>query len=270
MAIEFEPLTAAVGATVHGVDMANVSDNDIDGIRKGWMDHKVLFFRNQDITIEEHIAFGARFGELEIHPFANGREGYPEIVRIESTPDRQYAADNWHSDVTWRQEPSLGSVLRGVVMPPVGGDTCFSNTAKAYDNLSDAWKERVEDMVAVHDFSYVFGGRLTPEKLAEQQAKYPPAHHPVVRTHPETGEKNIYTNRGFVSHIEGMNREESMQIIDHLERAVMDPSVQCRFKWEVDSFAMWDNRAVQHCATNDFWPETRIVERVTIIGDKPY
>lgn len=270
MGIEFERLTAAVGATVHGVDMADVSDSDIDDIRKGWMDHKVLFFRDQHITVEEHIAFGARFGELEVHPFATGREGYPEIVRIESNAENQYAADNWHSDVTWRQEPSLGSVLRGVVIPPAGGDTCFANTAKAYDNLSDEWKERIDGMVAVHDFSHVFGRRLSPEKLKEQQAKYPPAHHPVVRTHPETGEKNIYTNRGFVTHIEGMTREESMPIIDHLERAVMDPSVQCRFKWEVDSFAMWDNRAVQHCATNDFWPENRDVERVTIIGDRPF
>lgn len=270
MAIEFEQLTAAVGATVHGVDMANVSDNEVDELRKGWMDHKVLFFRDQNITVEEHIAFGRRFGELEIHPFANGREGYPEIVRIESNADKQYAADRFHSDVTWREEPSLGSILRGVVMPPVGGDTCFSDAALAYDQLSDSWKERLDGLVAIHDFTHVFGNRVDAAKLKEQQEKYPAVKHPVIRTHPETGAKTIYTNRGFVSHIEGMTREESMPIIEHLERAVLDPSVQCRFKWDVDSFAMWDNRAVQHCATNDFFPETRVVERVTIIGDKPY
>ena len=270
MAVEFEPMTAAIGATVRGVDMANASDAEIDDIRKGWMDHKVLFFRDQHITVEEHIAFGRRFGELEVHPFANGREGYPEIVRIESNAERQYAASAWHSDVTWREEPSLGSVLRGVRLPPVGGDTCFANTALAYERLSDRWKERIDGLVAVHDFTHVFGGRLSSDELAEKQREYPAVTHPVVRTHPETGEKNIYTNRGFVSHIEGMTREESMPIIEHLERQVMDPSVQCRFKWEVDSFAMWDNRAVQHCATNDFFPETRIVERVTIIGDRPY
>jgi taurine dioxygenase len=250
--------------------MASASDDDIAEVRKGWLDHKVLFFRDQHMSVEEHIAFGARFGELEVHPFATGMEGHPEIVRIESNAEVQYAAARFHSDVTWREEPSLGSILRGRVIPPVGGDTVFSNASLAYDRLSDRWKERIDGLVAVHDFTQTFGRRLSPEQLAEEQEKYPAAHHPVARTHPETGAKTIYTNRAFVSHIEGLSPEESREIVTYLQLAIMDPSVQCRFKWEVDSFAMWDNRAVQHCATNDFWPETRVVERVTIKGDKPY
>jgi taurine dioxygenase len=270
MTIEFEPLTASVGATVHGLEIPDASDDDIAELRKGWLDHQVLFFRDQHITVEEHIAFGARFGDLEIHPFATGLEGYPEIVRIESNADFQYAASGFHSDVTWRAEPSTGSILRGRVIPPAGGDTVFANAAMAYDRLSEQWKERVAGLRAIHDFARTFGRRLSPDELAEKHEEYPPATHPVIRTHPETGAKTIYTNRGFVSHIEGLSDEESKEIVARLEMAVMDPSVQCRFKWEVDSFAMWDNRAVQHFATNDFWPQTRVVERVTIKGDAPY
>ena len=270
MTLDIKPLTATIGAEITGFDMADVSDDLIDQLGKAWLDHKVLFFRDQHITVDEHIAFGRRFGELEVHPFAPDDAEHPEIVVIESNADRQYAAARWHSDVTWREEPSLGSVLRGRVIPPAGGDTCFADAAAAYDRLSDDWKDRVDDLVAVHDFTRTFGARLSPEKLAEQQEKFPPARHPVVRTHPDTGARLIYTNRSFVSHIEGVSDDESRQIVGHLERAIMDPSVQCRFRWEIDSFAMWDNRCTQHYATDDFQPETRRVERVTIIGDQPF
>ena len=270
MAIEVHPLTATLGAEVSGIDMADVDDATIDELRKIWLDHKVLVLRNQPITVEEHIAFGRRFGDLEVHPFATGRTGYPEIVKIKSTAEHQYAASNWHSDVTWREEPSMGSILRGVVIPAAGGDTCFADAAAAYDRLSDEWRARVDDLFAIHDFSMTFGRRLSPEERAEKQREFPPARHPVIRTHPETGARGIYTNRTFVSHIEGVTAEESEEIVDHLERAIMNPSVQCRIRWEVDTFVMWDNRAVQHNATNDFWPETRHVERVTVVGDRPF
>jgi taurine dioxygenase len=270
MALEIRPLTAAIGAEIHGVQLYDVSDEEIAEIRKAWLDWKVLFFRGQDISREEHIAFGRRFGDLEKHPFAPDMDEYPEIVVIESNEDQQYAASMWHSDVTWRQEPSMGSILRGCVIPPAGGDTCFANACLAYDRLRPEWKQRIEGLVAVHDFTRVFGRGLSPEALEEKRRQYPVAHHPVVRTHPETGAKGIYTNRSFTTHIEGVSEQESEEILTHLERAIMDPSVQCRFRWEVDSFAMWDNRATQHFATNDFFPGQRRVERVTIVGDKPY
>ncbi len=270
MAIEFAPITATFGAEVTGVDMAEVDADTRDRLRKGWMEHKVLVLRDQHITTEQHIAFGRLFGELEIHPFATGHRDHPEIVRIRSNEEIQYAASNWHSDVTWRLEPSMGSILRGVEIPPVGGDTCFADATAAYERLPDDWKERVDGLFAVHDFSKTFGRRLDAEERAEKQKEYPPARHPVIRTHPETGAKAIYTNRPFVSHIEGVDAEESTRILDRLERSIMDPSVQCRIRWAPDTFVMWDNRAVQHYATNDFWPETRHVERVTIVGDRPF
>lgn len=270
MALELKPVTAKIGAEVHGIDLANPSDDDIDEIRKAWLDWKVLFFRDQPITREQHIAFGRRFGDLEVHPFVEANDGHPEIVVLESTAERRYAAAAWHSDVTWRQEPSLGSILRGVIVPPAGGDTVFADAAEAYERLSDEWKERIDGAYAIHDYMRAFGAGVSEDKKAETREKYPPARHPVVRTHPETGAKSIYTNRIFVSHIEGMSPDESTETIRHLERAITDPSVQCRFRWQVDSFAMWDNRAVQHFATNDFHPETRRVERVTIIGDRPF
>jgi taurine dioxygenase len=270
MAIEAHPITGTLGAEVAGVDMVNPDDAMIDELRKAWLDHKVLVIRDQHITTEEHIEFGRRFGELEIHPFATNDRDHPEIVRIKSNDKFQYAASNWHSDVTWREEPSMGSILRGVVIPPVGGDTSFADTAAAYDRLSDEVKERVDDLYAIHDFSQTFGQRMSPEERAEKQKEYPPARHPVIRTHPETGARGIYTNGSFVSHIDGVSEDESRKLLRVLATAVMSPSVQCRVKWDVDTFVMWDNRAVQHHASNDFWPETRHVERVTIVGDKPF
>ncbi len=270
MALDVQPLTATIGAEVFGIDLAEVSADQLDELRKAWLDWKVLFFRDQHITTEEHIAFGRLWGELEVHPFAPDDAEHPEIVVIESNEHSQYAAARWHSDVTWRQEPSLGSVLRGRIIPPAGGDTCFADAATAYDRLSDEWKQRLDGLVAVHDFTRTFGRDLSPEKLAEKQKQFPVAHHPVIRTHPESGAKVIYTNRSFVSHIEGVSEDESRAIVEHLERAIQDPSVQCRFRWQVDSFAMWDNRCTQHFATNDFFPETRRVERVTIKGDRPF
>ncbi len=269
MTLTIKPLTATIGAEVTGLDMAEPSDADVEALWEAWLRWKVLFFRDQHITRDEHRDFGRRFGELEIHPFAPDTDGYPEFVVIESDEQTQYAAAMWHSDVTWRLEPSLGSILRGVVVPPVGGDTCFANAEVAYDRLSDTWKERIEGLVAVHDFTRVFGRGSDPEFLEQKRKEHPPAHHPVVRTHPQTGAKCIYTNRTFVTHIEGVEPSESDKILAKLEQAVQDPSVQCRFRWQTDSFAMWDNRCTQHFATNDFWPETRRVERVTVVGDRP-
>ena len=270
MALQLTPLTATLGAEVSGIDMADVDDSAVDEIRKAWLDHKVLVLRDQHITIDEHIAFGRRFGDLEVHPFGFTVEGHPEIVCIHSTAETPFAASSWHSDVTWRLEPSMGSILRGRIIPPAGGDTCFADATAAYERLSDAWKERIDGLFAIHDFTQTFGRRLTDAERAEKQLEYPPARHPVVRTHPETGQRGIYTNRYFTSHIEGVSTEESTEILDHLERAVMNPSVQCRVRWEVDTVVMWDNRCTQHNATDDFFPQERRVERVTLIGDRPF
>ncbi len=258
-----------IGAEITGIDLAEPTPQQIDYIKEKWLDHKVLVFRDQNITREQHIAFGKNFGELEIHPFAPHPDNYPEIVKIKSNDKVQYAASNWHSDVTWRQEPSMGSILRGRVIPNVGGDTSFSNAAEAYNRLDADIKSSVDSLYAIHDFTRTFGQRMTQEERAKKQEQYPPARHPVIRTHPVTGEKGIYTNRPFVSHIEGIEEVESKRLLNVLERAILDPSIQCRIHWQVDTIVMWDNRIVQHHASNDFYPQTRHVERVTIIGDQP-
>ena len=270
MPLSVRPLTAALGAEVLGVDLASIDDTGLAELRKLWLDYKVLFFRDQHLTVGEHVAFGRRLGELELHPFAPELPEHPEIVHIKSTPEKPYAANTWHSDVTWRKAPSLGSILRARVVPSVGGDTCFANAALAYERLEPEWKERIDGLRASHDYMRVFGRRVPPEKREEMREKYPVSHHPVVRTHPETGEKVIYTNRSFVSQIDDVEPEMSEAILDHLEKAIMSPNVQCRFRWDQDSIAMWDNRCTQHFATDDFWPEERCMERVTIAGDIPY
>ena len=271
--IGLHPITATLGAEVSGVDLADMDGATFDQLRKAWMDHKVLVIRDQHITREQHMAFGRRFGDLEVHPFVPDETGGtlpPEIVRLESSADRQVAASIWHSDVTWRREPSMGSILRGVVIPQVGGDTVFSDTTAAYERLPERWKDRIDGLSAIHDFTASFGQGLSPEELVQKQEEYPPTSHPVIRTHPETGARGIYTNRNFVSHVQGVGADESRAIVNRLQRAIMDPSVQCRIRWEVDMFVMWDNRCVQHFATNDYWPEARVVERVTIVGDRPF
>ena len=263
-------ITGHIGAEISEVDLRNLNDGQIASIKQAWLDHKVLVFREQNITREQHIAFGRNFGDLEVHPFAPSPEDHPEIVKIISNEKVQYAASNWHSDVTWRQEPSMGSILRGRVIPDVGGDTSFANAAEAYKRLEPDVKTRVDPLYAIHDFSRTFGRRMSPEERQKKQEEYPPARHPVIRTHPVTGEKAIYTNRPFVSHIEGIEDDESRYLLRILEKAMINPSIQCRVKWEVDTVVMWDNRIVQHQASNDFYPQTRHVERVTVIGDKPF
>ena len=272
MTLEITPINAFFGAEVSGVDMADVDDSTRDELRKAWLDHKVLVLRDQHISTEEHIAFGALFGELEIHPFTEGIEGYPEIVMLEAGGDsgKTFVAAGWHSDVTWRAEPSMGSILRGREVPAVGGDTCFADATVAYERLSDEIKEKVDDAFAIHDYARVFASRVQPEEQEEIRAKYPPQRHPVIRTHPETGARGIYTNVGFTDRIEGMDDDESRQTLRQLERAMMDPSIQIRVRWQPDTFVMWDNRAVQHAATTDFLPAYRRMERVTVVGDRPY
>jgi taurine dioxygenase len=175
----------------------------------------------------------------------------------------------WHSDVTWRLQPSLGSVLRAREVPDIGGDTLFSDMYAAYEGLDDSVRTSLDGLRAVHDFTYTFGRRLSAEALAEKQKEFPPAEHPVVRTHPETGRKALYVNAAFTSHVVGLSPAESEQLLDLLFRQATVPEYQCRFRWRADSIAFWDNRAAQHYATSDYWPRRRVMERVTIVGDTP-
>ncbi len=263
-------MSATIGGMVSGVDLReDLSDDVIAELRSALLAYKVLFFRDQPVSGEQHRAFAKRFGELEIHPFLPSTEGDPELVRFEKTPQMSGYENGWHSDVSWRETPSMAAILHGVDVPTSGGDTLFADMCAAYDGLSEKMKERIDSLHAVHDYVQAFGPAVPDDKKEEMREQYPTVLHPVVRTHPETGRKILYVNRFFVSHIEGMPEEESHELLLRLCREAEYIEYQCRFKWEKDSIAFWDNRAVQHYAASDYWPETRIVERASIIGDRP-
>lgn len=267
--IEIKQMTPAIGAEILGVDLANYDQSLIDLVHETLLTHRVVFFRDQHLSDAEHIEFARQFGNLEIHPATPKDQPNPEILRIAHGPESRGAENMWHSDVTWRECPSLGSILRAVELPDVGGDTLFANMVLAYDRLSDEVKEKIENLTAVHDIARVFAKRLG-RKAEELHDKYPPMEHPVVRTHPETKERVIYVNGAFTDHIKDMERAESDQLLDQLYKSAWNPEVQCRFRWEVGSIAFWDNRACQHFAASDYYPDVRVMERVTIAGDRPY
>jgi taurine dioxygenase len=270
VAIRERKLSPMIGAEIEGVDLREeLADETIAEIRAALLRNKVIFFRDQDITTAQHIAFARRFGELEIHPATPKDQANQEVLRLEHGPNSRGRENNWHSDVTWREQPSLGSILRAVQIPETGGDTLFSNMEAAYEGLSPAMKEWVCTLSAVHDIARVFGKRLnmTTEQIRE---KFPLQTHPIVRTHPETGRRSLYVNIGFTSHIIGLSAKESSWLLDHLYSQATLPEYQCRFVWQPNSITFWDNRASQHYAASDYFPEVRIMERVTVAGDRPF
>jgi taurine dioxygenase len=268
--LDVRPLTPVIGAEIHGVDLRLPQGDDvIAAIRAALLAHKVVFFRDQDLTPEQHIAFARRFGPLEIHPATPKDQPHPEVLHIAHGPESRGRENNWHSDVTWRAEPSLGSILRCVECPPSGGDTLFSSMSAAYEGLSPAMKDWVCSLTAVHDIARVFAGRLG-RSPADLHREFPPQEHPVVRTHPETGERTLYVNIGFTSHIKGLSPKESAWLLEHLYAQAAIPEYQCRFAWRPGSIAFWDNRACQHYAASDYFPAVRRMQRVTIAGDRPF
>jgi taurine dioxygenase len=273
--ITITPKSPTIGAEIGGVDLANeLSDEAIGVIRRALLDHKVIFFRDQDITTDQHLDFGRRFGDLEVHPFAINKPDHPEVLAITHDADSAGRENIWHSDVTWRLQPSLGSILRCIECPNVGGDTLFADMYAAYDGLPQRIKDRVEGLVARHDFpsfrTLLRRRGASDAEVADMEALYPNPEHPVIRTHPETGRKGIYVNKAFTQEIVGMDSDESAELLAVLYAQATFPEYQVRFTWEPNSIAFWDNRACQHYATSDYWPNVRRVERVTIIGDTPY
>ena len=270
-AFEVSPLTPRIGAEIDGVYLGDdLSDQVIAEIRQALLTYKVIFFRDQDISEEQHIAFARRFGDLEIHPMSEVKDQpHPEIFHLKTRPDGSTSgADMWHSDVTWRAEPSLGSVLRGRIIPEVGGDTMWSDQVAAYEGLSPAMKEWVCTLTAVHDGSGFAAYLGIP--IEQWFERFPLQEHPVVRTHPETGERALYVNCSFTRSIKGLSQKESDWLLQHLYDQAAIPEYQCRFRWRENSIAFWDNRACQHYAVADYSPAMRAMERVTIIGDRPF
>jgi len=269
--IEVKPLSPTIGAEIHGVDLTRpLDDARFAEVERAFLAFKVIFFREQAVSVEQHLEFARRFGELEEHPFLPAKEGADEVIRFAKDENTLGVENIWHSDVSWREVPSLGSVLHAVEVPAVGGDTLWADMVAAWDGLPGETQERLEGRTAVHDFAHSFGLAMTPEKLAEMHAKFPPVEHPVVRTHPVTGRRCLYVNAIFTSHIVGLDPEESETLLRSLYRQATSPEYQCRFRWQPDSIAFWDNRSTQHYAASDYWPQQRVMERVTVIGDRPF
>ena len=269
-ALTIKSMTPAIGAEILDIDLgaADIGDR-IPDIRAALLKHGVIFFRDQTLTQEQHIAFARHFGDLEVHPATPKDQPNPEVLKIAHGPESRGQENYWHSDVTWRECPSLGSILLAREVPECGGDTLFANMHLAYERLSEPMKQMCENLIAVHDIARVFAKRLgnAPEDLND---KYPPMRHPVIRTHPETGERAIYVNTAFTSRIEGLSAKESAWLLDHLYATAKDAEIQCRFRWQAGSIAFWDNRVCQHLAVSDYFPARRVMERVTIAGDKPF
>ena len=269
-----------LGAEVAGVRVGDTVDEETAAALRALLNrHKVLFLRDLDLTHEQHLALGRVFGPLEGHPVIAHVPGYPEILDIrgaegrvaDAEGDRRFRAlDKWHSDVTFRAEPSFGAVLRARELPAIGGDTLWCDAAAAYQGLSDEVKARIEGRTATHDLLFDFGDRIAPERRAAMAAEFPPQHHPIVRTHPETGERVLFVNASFTSGIDEMDEEAGAALLRHLLDQFKTPEYQVRFRWTSNAVAIWDNLSTQHYPVADYWPATRRMERVTIAGDKPF
>ncbi|VVO43593.1 TauD/TfdA dioxygenase family protein [Pseudomonas fluorescens] len=282
--MQVEQLTCSIGAELIGVKLADAVHDDglFAEIRAQLLKHRVLFLRDQDITRAEHVAFAQRFGELEDHPVIGSHPDHPGLVQVYKNPDSPVDRyeNSWHTDATWREAPPLGSVLRCLECPPVGGDTMWANMVEAYKHLPDEIKAKIEGLRARHSIEATFGAAMPIEKRLALKAQYPDAEHPVVRTHPETGEKVLFVN-SFTTHFTNFHTAErvrvgqdftqgSSELLRHLTSQAHIPEYQVRWRWKPNSIAIWDNRSSQHYAVMDYPPCHRKMERATIMGDKPF
>jgi taurine dioxygenase len=276
--ITVDPISGACGAEIGGVDLSQDLDDATFGeIKQAFVDHQVIFFRDQTLSENQHKAFGKRFGTLNIHPRYIPLEGHPEIFPIRKNPeDSRIVGDSWHHDLTHLPEPPLGAVLYGLEVPPVGGDTMFANQYLAYETLSGGLKETLQALKGVHD-NRIQAPKVTIARNSERTSKLregdnaeePECEHPVVITHPDSGRKALYVNKIRTNRFAGMTEEESRPLLDYLCEHAIKPEFTCRFRWRQGSIAFWDNRCVMHKALNDYPGHKRYMNRVTINGARP-
>jgi taurine dioxygenase len=268
--IEVRPLTSALGAEVRGLDLRRpLADDDVACLRRALLEHLVLFFRDQDVDDEQQLAFALRFGPLHVSPLRTVHQDTPDVVVLDQVHPVGQGADEWHSDNTFLADPPMGSVLRAVQLPALGGDTCFASMFAAYDALSPAMRGLVDGLRAVHDITRPLQKAIRDGNssldLAEMQQRCPPVEHNVVVTHPESGRRALFVNRNSTTRLVGLTDRENDLLLPFLFDHVRSPEFQCRFQWEPGSIAFWDNRAVQHYAVADYH-ERRVMHRVTIDG----
>ena len=277
--IEVRPLSSAVGAEVSGVDLVDCDGPTFIEIHRAFLNHHVLFFRDQELSLESHKAFGRRFGSLNVHPQYVPLDGHPEILPIVKEADAEHNIGGvWHSDITFLERPALGSILYAIDVPATGGDTLFANQELAFEELSTGLRQLLLGLRAVHS-DHTLSDRVEAEnrnmtrstKLSEEAMRQPVVEnlHPVIRTHPETGRKSLFVNRAFTVRFENMTVAESKPLLEFLYEQATRPEFTCRFHWENCSVAMWDNRCVQHYALNDYHGQRRYMHRVTVNGDRP-
>ena len=269
------PVGSHLGAEIAGVDLRRpLDDAAFAAVEAALVEHEVIVFRDQEIAADQLIAFGERFGELTVHPFAPSDGEQPVLIKFandETNPP--FGTDVWHSDETFRAAPPMATMLVAKEVPAVGGDTVYASMTAAFEGLSDRMQQFISGLEAVHDFKPfrpLFAD--TPEdreKLLEYERRYPPQHHPVVRVHPVSGRKVLFVNPQFTIAIDGMDERESASLLDTLFHQALIPEIQYRHHWHDHTLVMWDNRSAQHYAVHDYYPKRRIMERVTIRGDRP-
>ena len=260
---------SCLGASIEGIDLTKpLSDKEVSFISNSLAEYEVIFFKNQRIDPSEHKEFALNFGSLQTHPAYPTVDGYPEITILENDRDNPSKIEEWHTDMTFREIPPLGSILIGRIVPPKVGATLFGSLSKAYESLPEKMKLKLGSLSAVHSFEYGFkeslaepGGR---ERLKQALIDNPPVTHPVIRTHPITGRKSIFVNKLFTSHINEVNEEESKEILSFLFEHIKKDEFLMKFEWEKDFIAFWDNRSILHKPDNDYWPQHRKMERITI------
>jgi taurine dioxygenase len=268
------PIAGSLGAEIGGVDLAaDLDDAVIAGIRQAWLDHGVVFFREQDLTPERFLAFAKRIGEPAEYPFVPGIDGHPEIIAVIKLPHETVNFGGiWHSDTAYLQQPPMATMLLARQVPPAGGDTMFADMYAAYEALSPAMQELLEPLGAVNSSALADVSKTREDRIRENgepDDRVYEAVHPVVRTHPETGRKALYVNVAHTARFDGMTEDESRPLLQFLFQHQVKPEFTCRFRWQVGSLAMWDNRCVQHNPVNDYHGHRRVMHRITLQGDAP-
>lgn len=273
--IDVRPVAGALGAEILGVDLArDLTDETVAAIRRAWLEHLVVFFRDQALAPAEFLAFARRFGEPIEYPFVKGLPDHPEIIPVLKLEHEQVNFGGiWHSDTAYLERPPMASMLVAREVPPAGGDTEFANMYLAYATLSDGMKRLIDPLVAVNssaraDVSKTREDRMKDNARADAARAYV-AEHPVVRVHPETGRRALYVNVAHTERFRGMTREESAPILRYLFQHQIRPELTCRFRWQPGSIALWDNRCAQHNALNDYQGHRRLMHRITLAGDTP-
>ncbi len=270
--MQIMPLTPVIGAEIHGVDLSgSLTDKVQKELREALITYQVIFFRDQNLTLDQHKAFGRLFGELHIHPTEPSPEGHPEVITIHADENSNAVAGmKWHSDVSCDTVPPMGSILHMHEVPAAGGDTLFASMYRAYETLSAPIQTLIGNLFAWHESIHVHGKRSGNDRiLRDGRDAYPESLHPIVCIHPETNRKVLFVNENFTTRIEGLGRSESEGVLKILFDHIATPEFQCRFRWQPKSVAFWDNRSTQHRSVWDYYPACRHGYRVTITGEKP-